>query len=274
MVDKAKMPISDKARKILWGRSGNRCVICRRELVVNPTAVDDESVVGEECHIVSERPQGPRYDASIPVHRIDDHENLLLLCRIHHKMVDDQEETYTAQVLHRLKKEHENWVSSTLTQEQTPSQVRIRRIVGSTPSHLVRLTSGTDLMSIVAGSMAYSFDHDEPQSEAEVELLSSFLQEAQDWGELSDDLEAGGRVTAAFRMTTLIRELEQAGFWVFGERETQRVEGGFGPPSPFPVAILRVHRSTNPEIVRVNLQRKTNQSDGGPDPDTQEGRSG
>ena len=232
---------------------------------------DDESVVGEECHIVSGKPEGPRYDSSFPVDRIDEPENLLLLCRVHHKMVDDQHETYTAEALLGLKGNHEKWVSSSLTEEQTQSPIRIRRVKGNIPSHLVRLTSGKDLLSIVGGSSAFSFDHDEPQSEAEVELLSHFLQEAQDWGDLSDELEAGDRVKAAFRMTTLVRELEQAGFWVFGGRETPRLEGGVGPPSPFPVAILRVIRSTNPDIARVNFPVRPDQPPGGPTPDTEEG---
>src|SRR5205085_1467643 len=47
--------ISDKTRKLLWGRSGNRCAICRRTLSVDGTVVDAEAVVGEECHIVSGR---------------------------------------------------------------------------------------------------------------------------------------------------------------------------------------------------------------------------
>src|SRR5579864_8713753 len=108
------MAITDKTRKILWGRSGNRCAICRWELVIDATAADDESVVGEECHITSGRGQGPRYDRSVPDERIDDAENLVLLCRVHHKMVDDQYETYTAELLRNLKQNHEKWVSSAL----------------------------------------------------------------------------------------------------------------------------------------------------------------
>ena len=51
-------------------------------------------------------------------------------------------------------------------------------------------------------------------------------------------------------MTTRLEELEQAGFWVFGERQVRRIEGGTGAPSPFPVAILQVLRATNPEIIK------------------------
>jgi hypothetical protein len=127
-------------------------------------------------------------------------------------MVDDQHETSRVEVLQKLKANHEKWVSSRLTEEQRQPPIRLRRVKGNIPSHLVRLTSGRDVMTIVGGSSAFSFDHDEPQSEAEVKLLSGFLQEVQDWGDLSADLEAGDCVKAAFRMTTLLRELEEAGF--------------------------------------------------------------
>jgi hypothetical protein len=66
--------MTDKTRKILWGRSGNRCAVCEHELVVDATAVDDESVVGDECHIVSGKGQGPRYDSAFPSDRLDEKE--------------------------------------------------------------------------------------------------------------------------------------------------------------------------------------------------------
>jgi hypothetical protein len=188
------MPISEKTRKILWGRSGNRCALCRRELVIDAKASDDESVVGDECHIISDKSQGPRHDPAFPPERLQEPENLILLCRVHHKMVDDQCKTYTVEVLQKLKANHEKWVSSTLAEEKQLPPVRLRRIKENIPSHLIRLMSGQEVMKVVGSSSAFSFEHDEPQSEAEVELLSGFLQEAQDWGDLSSDLEAGDRV--------------------------------------------------------------------------------
>ena len=226
--------------------------------------MDDESVVGDECHIVSAKPQGPRNDPVFPNDRLDEPENLILLCRVHHKMVDDQYETYTIELLQKLKVNHEKWVSSNLADKKQPPPVRIRRIKENIPTHLVRLTSGGDVMAIVGDASAFSFEHDEPQSEAEVELLSQFLQEAQDWGELSYDFEAGERVKAAYRMSELLREVEEAGFLVFGGRETRRLEGGDGPSSAFPVAILKVIRSTNPEIIKVNLSETTEKLEGEP----------
>ena len=228
--------------------------MCRHELIVDSTPKDDESIVGDECHVISAKGQGPRYDSNFPVDQIDDPSNLILLCRIHHKMVDDQSETYTAAMLKTLKVNHEKWVSSSLTDEKPIPPVRVRRIKENIPSHLVRITSGQELFNILDGSMGFLFDHDEPQSEEEVEKLGVFFQETQDWGDISSELEAGARVSTTYRMSTMIKELEDAGFWVFGGTEVRRMEGGVGTPSAFPVAILKALRSTSAEIVNFKVQ--------------------
>lgn len=252
------MAITDKTRKILWGRSGNRCAMCRRELVIDATSADDEAIVGDECHIVSRKGQGPRHDPAFPTERLDEAENLLLLCRVHHKMVDDQCETYTVVLLSQLKRNHEKWVSECLSERTQPAPVRVVRDKKNVPTHLVRVTSGHDVFKILSNACAFGFEHDEPQSEAETDLFAAFFQEAQDWGDISSDLEAGDRIRAGSRLTTLIKELEEAGFWIFIGREVQRMEGGIGPPSPFPVAIIRIARSTNAEIVRMNFAAEKN----------------
>jgi hypothetical protein len=185
----------------------------------------------------------------VPENRIDELENLILLCRVHHKMVDDQAEMYTAELLRSLKKNHEVWVASKLSEDKQIPPVRLRRIKGNVPSHLNRITTGHDLLRVVGGACAGNFHNDDPQSENEMKVISSFLQEAQDWGELAGGFEAGEKVEAAYRMSAMIRELEAAGFLVFGEREVQRMEGGTSGPLTWPVAHLRVVRSTNPEIV-------------------------
>ncbi|RRJ67789.1 HNH endonuclease [Paenibacillus oralis] len=78
---------------MLWGRSGNRCSICKIELVIEATTQDAPSVIGEECHIISGQVNGPRYNSNYDKELIDSYENLILLCSVHHKMIDDQQET-------------------------------------------------------------------------------------------------------------------------------------------------------------------------------------
>lgn len=101
---------------MLWGRAGNRCANpeCRIELVMDVTETDDESLLGEECHIVARSSDGPRGNESFPKDKIDNYENLILMCRIHHKIIDDQPEKYTVSYLKDLKYQHERWVRESL----------------------------------------------------------------------------------------------------------------------------------------------------------------
>src|SRR5208282_508551 len=95
---------------MLWGRAANRCAVCRRELVVDATETDDPSVIGEECHIVAQAVDGPRGDSGLTLERRDVYSNLVLLCNVDHKVVDDQPQHYSVQYLANLKASHEKWV--------------------------------------------------------------------------------------------------------------------------------------------------------------------
>jgi hypothetical protein len=116
------MAINDRTRKLLWGGSAFRCAICRTELVVDatPSDSDNESIVGDECHIISGQANGPRYDPSFPQAKIDSYSNVIILCKVCHKMVDDQPETYTRDYLLQIKKDHEQWVRDTLSSTAVP----------------------------------------------------------------------------------------------------------------------------------------------------------
>ena len=246
------MPITDKNRKILWARSGSRCAFCRQRFVVERTDKDSESVVAAECHIVSSAPTGPRHDPAFPTDAFDALDNLILLCATHHKMIDDQYETYFAPVVRSIKQNHERWVETKLRDEPVLPPVRIRRIRENIPTQLARIRSGKDLMAMASGSSAHCYDHDHDLSEDEVELVGGFLQEITDWVDISSDLEPIDRVRTAKRVQDLIHELETRGFFVFAATEAQRLEGGVGAPTRFPVLHLSVIRASNPNIQYVD----------------------
>lgn len=116
------MTISVKTQKMLWGRAANRCAICHRELVLDATETDDESLIGDACHIVGEKKTGPRGDAPLNQEQRDKYANLILLCKVHHKQIDDQENTYTIEELQVLKENHEKWVRETLQEFDSKKQ--------------------------------------------------------------------------------------------------------------------------------------------------------
>ena len=89
--------------KRLFALSGNRCAFPKCPA---PMAIG-ESPVGEICHIRGRRPGAARYDGSIPTDELHNFNNLMLLCATHHKVIDDDEGSYTADKLRSIKIDHE-----------------------------------------------------------------------------------------------------------------------------------------------------------------------
>lgn len=243
------MALTNKTRKLLWGRSGTRCAFCKCELIMGSTPEDDESVVGEECHIVARESGGPRNDPNFPKEKLDQYDNLILLCRVHHKMVDDQENTYSVEHLRRIKKEHEQWVRETLNLSCEKLKADYQND-SSSPKYLSRLTTGKELLNFLSNSDAYEFDHDELESADEVDLVGGFLQNAQDWGEIYSELESGGRIEAIYDLQQVVKELEASDFLVFGEYAKRKMKIN-EEIFDWNVAVLRVVRSTNPFVIRM-----------------------
>jgi len=107
-------------RKLLWAKAGNRCSyryegeVCDEELVTSDGG--KITLVGEECHIVGEKPTAARYIADF--HGRNTYDNLILLCRKHHKIIDDNEEKYTIAVLQSMKRSHEESVVKRTEQKE------------------------------------------------------------------------------------------------------------------------------------------------------------
>ena len=110
------MSISLKTQKMLWGRAAARCAYpdCRRQLVEDSTETDDPTLVGQNCHIVAEADDGPRGDPSMPTVDRNRYANLILMCGVHHTIIDDQVTSWTVERLQNLKRDHEAWVIQSL----------------------------------------------------------------------------------------------------------------------------------------------------------------
>ncbi|ADE17028.1 hypothetical protein Nhal_4020 (plasmid) [Nitrosococcus halophilus Nc 4] len=100
----------DRDIKILWGRSGNRCAICKLELTPDGT----RETLGEMAHIVARSPDGPRGGESLPLEERDRYDNLILLCPTHHVEVDKAPDSWPTTRLRMTKQNHEAWVSTQL----------------------------------------------------------------------------------------------------------------------------------------------------------------
>jgi hypothetical protein len=225
--------------------------MCRHALVLDPTDLDSESVVGEECHIVSGAQNGPRYDSSFPTHEIGELANLMLLCRIHHKQVDDQADTYTTDLLRSIKANHEKWVEEKLKDQPEVQQVRIKRIKSEIPTKLPAVTSGKELFNLAAGCHASYQDYSDDLDDEETDLVGGFIQNVSDWADLAAGFEPIERIRAARSLDEEIKTLYARGFVVFAAVENQRMEGGISGPSTFRTLHLTVKRKSDTGVVTM-----------------------
>jgi len=96
--------ISKPAIKKLYALSGNQCAFpdCNEELIT-----EDGTVVSEMCHIEGIAPKAPRHNPMLTPEQTNDFSNLIVLCLKHHAIIDEEESTYTVEILKKMKNDHE-----------------------------------------------------------------------------------------------------------------------------------------------------------------------
>jgi hypothetical protein len=239
----------DRDRKILWGRAGNRCALCRRELVLPETTTDPAAIVGDEAHIVARSIGGPRY-RPLASAVVDAYGNRVLLCKIDHKQIDDQPLHFSESRLQEVKRAHEEWVRTTLD-VPTALPVRVRRRPGAPELLLDHLTTGDQVWNVIVGAQAWFLDLDENHGRGEEvnDLADEFLDLLSDYADISVDLVGGGfgavrNAKRAFQ--THLDTLANHELVAFGGREDKVIEGGVLPPAPWieaTVVVLSVEQA-------------------------------
>ncbi len=239
------MLITVRDRKLLWACAGGTCALCKSRLTADAKSGDKAVVLGEEAHIVSEEPNGPRF-RPMPRKEVDTYANLLLLCPSDHKIVDEQVTYYTEQRLQTLKREHEQWVKDRVS--STVPAIKIRDPEAGKPVMLQRIDTGKELMNILAHTLAEQHDNPEPRSIEEAELIGGFLQNATDYRDIWDEIEPSGRIQAEFTLSGEITRLREAGLVVYAGVKQHVIEGGVNAPEPWPVAYIVIRRSDDESI--------------------------
>ena len=237
------MAILDKTRKKLWAKSGNRCAICKTELF-SKKKKENETNIGEECHIISSKINGPRFKSGIE--NYDLYSNLILLCRNHHKKVDDLTVTYIEELLRSIKLTHENWVTTTLRDS-------IKKETQEKPRFLIRVTSGKKLFSIIYDSYGYRTDYDEIKNEKDASFIGGVLQSIQDYGDISGQVEVYDQIQMEVELNDLLKELEEEDFYLFGERNIEKIKLGDGTVDSWAIANIIVKRKSSEDIIKVDL---------------------
>jgi len=199
------MSILDKDRKHLWAKSGNRCAICRHELFLSNKNNEDFNI-GEECHIVSGQLNGPRYVNNYQDY--DSYENLILLCRNHHKEIDDKSNIsiYTKERLHQIKDKHEKWVSESLMANIPQKGIDVPIIL-----------FGNELFSILSTSSGISPNNDDCENKEEAEYIANIWQMLSDYIDIIPDLEVYDQKKLEWDLHNLLNEMSERGYFLYGK---------------------------------------------------------
>ena len=90
----------------LWVVAGGRCEYCNTYLLEDDLSGYSLNL-GERAHIVgaTDAPRSPRGDADLPRAKRDDVDNLMLLCRPHHRVIDELIAEHTGQDLQTIERD-------------------------------------------------------------------------------------------------------------------------------------------------------------------------
>ena len=133
----------------------------------------------------------------------------------------------------------------------TDNSIKITRQEGYRDIMLSRVTTGRELINYIQGVSAMEYNHDDLFTREEAVAVSNFVQQVSeiiDWDYL---VEPSDYIMQGFELNTVIKSLENAGFWVFCAREKRRISGGETEPADFPTLLLQIRRKDSPEIFAI-----------------------
>lgn len=223
------MTITEKVRKELWGKSGNKCAICHIDLFHD--GYMDSFNFGEECHIISESPKGPRHIDGLEDYNSCD--NLILLCRNHHKEIDDPANVgfYSVEKLKQIKENHERWVKQKLSEKRVEED------------NLPLIKNGNELLSILGAGIVATYKGNDPiTSTEEAEYIGGIWQELTDFIEIASELDPYDITKMEFSFSQMLGEMADKGYFLYGKIKKVRFLKKYGDNTLYNAVILYIKR--------------------------------
>lgn len=110
------MSVSNIPRRtvnLLWGLAGGHCELCGKNVAVDHL-LGNQGKFAEVAHIEADSPKGPRYNASQTDSERNSVANLMLLCPVCHKDIDNNPEEFGVEYLKARKRFYEDSVKETV----------------------------------------------------------------------------------------------------------------------------------------------------------------
>lgn len=119
--------IADPKKLILMGLCGGKCEFrgCEKS-IVQDILTGEKSNFSNYAHIVASSANGPRGDKVLSSKLSNDENNIMVLCRDHHKEIDDFPEKYTVNILKDMKREHEAYIKDLMNITKESSVIGVK----------------------------------------------------------------------------------------------------------------------------------------------------
>ena len=122
-------------RSVLWAKAAGRCEYtgCNKPLIGDLISGAEDRNFGFVAHVVAETPTGPRGDVARSALLRNDVNNLMLMCHVHHKLIDvDQVEQHPEQRLIAMKVAHEGRIDivTDITEDRASHVLRFAAQIG------------------------------------------------------------------------------------------------------------------------------------------------
>ncbi len=124
----ARTDVTPSEARIVYLRSGSFCAFpgCSHELIEPGSNSDKPAFLGKIAHIVADSRDGPRGDYPMSDEDRDKHPNLILLCGVHHDLIDSQKFKYSVSVLRQMKADHEGRIRKAAFPNPTDSKQELK----------------------------------------------------------------------------------------------------------------------------------------------------
>lgn len=105
----SKTSIPTNVKRDLWFAAHGRCAMCNKPLYRDGLTMQQVNL-SEYAHIIADSPDGPRGDEKLSPELAKDPSNLILLCKDHHKLIDDAGgvRKFGVELLRKYKNDHED----------------------------------------------------------------------------------------------------------------------------------------------------------------------
>jgi hypothetical protein len=163
---------SERTIKRLFALSRNQCAF---PTCVGAIIQPSGTPTGKICHIKARNPGGPRYD---PLQTNDERyafENLILLCGVHHDIVDNDPKTFTVELLKEFKEMHERAGNIELSQEDA----RLALLLMDSYIHVQAEGDSQVMVSSPGGTQVKNVYHRPPKIKVVLERREGVISSAQ-----------------------------------------------------------------------------------------------